>query len=89
MCSITLILEQKVIGVVMTSSPVPMPRIDRATWRPAVHEFRATASDTPIELPKPCSNLFVLGPVVIYSDLSVLSTSEYSSSDKAGGEKDR
>ena len=46
-CRIVFTVEQKVMGVVMTSSPGPIPRPARARCKPAVAEFTARAEAEP------------------------------------------
>src|SRR5213596_3004032 len=77
-CSITLTEAQKVIGVVMTSSPGRIPRVARAVCSPAVQELSASAPGAPTNAANSRSNARVLGPVVIHADLSVSTTSSIS-----------
>ena len=42
-CRMVCTVEQNVRGVVITSSPLPIPKPARATCRPAVQEFNARA----------------------------------------------
>ena len=69
----------KVIGVVMTSSPAPMPSVTRAVCSPAVQELSASAPGAPRYAANSVSNRLVLGPVVIQSERSVSTTSSISS----------
>ena len=46
-CSMTLMLEAKVIGVPTTAVPAPIPRASRETWRAAVPELTASAAGAP------------------------------------------
>ena len=46
-CSITLTEAANVVGVVITSSPGPMPSVTSAVWRPAVQELSASAPVLP------------------------------------------
>src|SRR5256884_1188966 len=79
----------KVIGVVMTSSPGPMPRVTRAVCSPAVQELSASAPGAARYAANSVSNRRVLGPVVIQSERSVSTTSSISSCPTSGGAKGR
>src|SRR5881275_58286 len=79
----------KVIGVVMTSSPGPMPRVTRAVCSPAVQELSASAPGAATYAANSVSNRRVLGPVVIQSERSVSTTSSISSCPTSGGAKGR
>ena len=46
--TMTFAVEANVIGVVITSSPVPIPRVSRLRCNPAVQEFTALAYLEPI-----------------------------------------
>ncbi len=78
-----------VIGVVITSSPAPMPSVTSAVCRPAVHELSANAPGAPNAVANSVSNRLVFGPVVIQLDRNVSMTSAISSSPMQGGEKGR
>ena len=80
----TLTVEAKVIGVVMTSSPTPTPRTSRARWIPAVQEFKASAWLHPTYALNCSSNRCVLGPVPNHPDRSVSTTSSISASRMSG-----
>src|SRR5690606_41978025 len=88
-CSITLTEEQKVIGVVMTSSPGPMLRVTRARCNPAVQELSARAAGAPRYWANSLSKRLVFGPVLIQAERSVSATAAIYSSEMAGGEKGR
>jgi hypothetical protein len=47
MCSMTWMLELKVIGVLTTVSPALTPAVISATWRAAVQELSASAEPAP------------------------------------------
>jgi hypothetical protein len=79
-CKIVCTVAQNVIGVVMTSSPGPMPSAASATCNPAVAELTATACGPPVYSWKSRSKRAVRGPVVSHPDLSVSTTSLISSS---------
>src|ERR1051325_2929138 len=85
----TLTDAAKVIGVVMTSSPGPMPRVTRAVCRAAVQELSASAPGAATYAAKAVSNRRVLGPVVIQSERSGPTTSSISSCPRGGGAKGR
>src|SRR5256884_223373 len=84
-CSITLTEAQKVIGVVITSSPGPIPSVASAVCSPAVQEFSARAPGAPTNAANSRSNVRVLGPVVIQADLSVSTTASISACPICGG----
>ena len=46
-CSITATVAVNVTGVVITSSPGPIPPSTRAVWSPAVQELSASAAGAP------------------------------------------
>jgi len=79
----------KVIGVVMTSSPGPIPQTSIATWSAAVHDERATASPAPLYAAKACSKRATRGPVPIQPERSVSTTSSISACSMAGLPKTR
>src|SRR6266568_4767710 len=85
----TLTDAAKVIGVVMTSSPGPMPRVTRAVCSAAVQELSASAPGAATYAANSVSNRRVLGPVVIQSERSVSTTSSISSCPTRGGAKGR
>ncbi len=82
-----LTVATKVSGVVMTSSPGPIPRVSMARCRAAVHELTARAAGAPLASRNSSSKARVLGPVVIHPDFSESTTSAISSSPSCGGEK--
>src|SRR2546427_11494248 len=88
-CSITLTEAQNVTGVVMTSSPGPIPNVASAVCSPAVQEFSASAPGAPTNAANSRSNVRVLGPVVIQADLSVSTTASISACPICGGENVR
>src|SRR5712692_8735824 len=88
-CSITWTVEQKVIGVVITTSPGPMPSAARPTCMAPVQELNASAAGADTKLAKSLSKRLALGPVVIQPERSVSTTSAISSSPMEGGEKGR
>ena len=88
-CSITFTEAAKVMGVVMTSSPGPIPSVTSAVWRPAVQELSASAPGAPRYAANWPSNRWVRGPVVIQPERSASTTSLISSSPMRGGEKGR
>src|SRR4030095_11209484 len=81
---IVLTVEQNVKGVVITSSPGPMPRAASARWRPEVAEFTANAYGARTYSANSRSNLAVFGPVVSQPDFNVSITSSISSFPIAG-----
>src|SRR5262245_21435837 len=81
---IVLTVEQNVRGVVITSSPGPMPSATSARWRPEVAEFTANAYGARTYSPNSRSNLAVFGPVVSQPDCNVSITSSISSFPIAG-----
>src|SRR5262245_28854663 len=83
-CTIVLTVEQNVSGVVMTSSPGPIPSAARARWSPAVAELTASAWGAPTYVLNSVSNRAVLGPVVSHPDRKVAATSVISSSSIVG-----
>src|SRR5689334_9711769 len=85
----TLAEAQKVIGVVMTSSPGPIFSAASATCSPPVQELRARAFCAPMNSAKTCSKRWVFGPVVIQLERRVSTTASISSSVIEGGEKGR
>ena len=85
----TCTVEQKVIGVVMTSSPGPTPSAASPTNMASVAELTASAAGAPMNAANSCSNRLTFGPVVIQSDRKVSMTSSISSSPSKGGENGR
>src|SRR5205814_6866983 len=83
--SITLTQAHNVIGVVMTSSPAPIPNVASAVCSPPVQEFSASAPGAPTNAANSRSNVRVLGPVVIQADLSVSTTASISACPIWGG----
>ena len=61
-CTIVFSVATKVIGVVTTSSPGPMPRASSAACRPAVAEETGTAKRPPTYSRKSAANRSVFGP---------------------------
>ena len=88
-CSTTLTVAANVSGVVITSSPGPIPLASSAVWRAAVHELTATAAGAETAAANSASNWAALGPVVIQSERRVSTTSAISSSPMSGGENER
>src|ERR1700687_6290478 len=86
-CSMTWMLEAKVIGVRPTWSPGPIPSAASATCRADVHELSASAASAPMYSLKSDWKRSTCGPVVIHPDLRVFTTSSISSSPIIGGEK--
>src|ERR1700687_2991838 len=86
-CSMTWMLEAKVIGVLTTLSPGPIPSAASATCRADVHELSASAASAPMYSLKSDWKRSTCGPVVIHPDLRVFTTSSISSSPIIGGEK--
>ena len=78
-CSITFDVAINDIGVVITSSPKPIPRAFRVTIAPLVQLLTPDVYLTPIRLENSSSNSFVLGPVVKKVDLITSDTEEISS----------
>src|SRR5215467_3665146 len=81
---IVLTVEQNVRGVVITSSPGPMPNAAKARWRPEVAEFTANACGARTYSPNSRSKRAVFGPVVSQPDFNVSITSSISSLPIAG-----
>src|SRR4029453_6190270 len=81
---IVLTVEQNVRGVVITSSPGPMPNAAKARWRPEVAEFTANACGARTYSPNSRSKRAVFGPVVSQPDFNVSMTSSISSFPIAG-----
>src|SRR5258708_13433090 len=79
-CSITFTDAVNVIGVVMTSSPGPIPSVLSAVCRAAVQELSANAPGARRKAANSFSNRFVFGPVEIHCERSVSTTSWISSS---------
>ena len=75
---------QNVSGVVMTSSPAPMPAASSDRCSAAVHELTAIAFWAPTQAPNSRSNFCTRGPVVSQPDASVASTSFASPAPMAG-----
>ena len=75
-------VDVNVIGVVITSSPGPIPSDFKLKNRPAVHELRPTAYFDPEYFAKSSSNLFVRSPEVSQPERMVSRTSFSSSSPK-------
>src|SRR5690606_20220967 len=73
-------VAQNVSGVVMTSSPAPMPAASSDRCSAAVHEFSAIACGAPIHAANAASNAATRGPVVSQPDSSVATTSAISAS---------
>src|SRR5271157_547205 len=69
----------KVNGVVMTSSPFPMPFANNATCRAAVPELTAIAWSTPMYFLNESSNSFTFGPSAITPDFMTPMTPSISS----------
>ena len=80
MWEIVCTVEQNVNGVVITSSPLPIPSAASATCKPAVQEFRARACGESTYAAKSFSNCAVRGPVVSQPERRVAATSCNSSS---------
>src|SRR5215813_7082459 len=81
---IVLTVEQNVRGVVITSSPGPMPSAAKARCRPEVAEFTANAYGARTYSPNSRSKRAVFGPVVNQPDFNVSITSSISSFPIAG-----
>src|ERR1035441_727512 len=75
-----LVVAQKVMGVVIASSPVPSPAANAAPCNAAVPELKLTACRAPIQAANRSSNSPILGPVVSQSDLRTFTTSSTSAS---------
>src|SRR2546426_12399940 len=84
-CSITFTDAVNVIGVVMTSSPGPMPSVFSAVCKAAVQELSANAAGARRKAANSPSNRFVFGPVEIQRERRVSTTSRISSSPIVGG----
>src|SRR5215470_10246435 len=81
---IVLTVEQNVRGVVITSSPGPIPNAASARCKPDVAEFTANAYGARTYSPNSRSKRAVLGPVVSQPDFNVSMTSSISSFPIAG-----
>ena len=81
----TLTLAQKVFGVVITSSPGPVPSATRAQWSAAVHELNAAAPGALTNAANCSSSFFTRGPVVIQPDRKASTTAATSVSSIDGG----
>jgi hypothetical protein len=88
-CSTTFAVAAKVIGVVTTSSPGPIPSATSAACSPAVHEFSASAAGAPVKQRNSRSNSSVRGPAESHPERSVSVTAAISSSPMLGREKGR
>src|SRR5205814_9010574 len=88
-CSMTFTEAAKVMGVVITSSPGPMPAVLSAVCSAAVQELRASVAGAWRKAANSVSKRLVLGPVVIQLERSVSTTAAISSSPMSGGEKGR
>src|SRR2546428_12031426 len=88
-CSITFTDALNVIGVVITSSPAPIPRVTSAVWRAAGQELSARAPGACRYAATSDAKRPVLGPVVIQLERRVSTTSWISSSPNTGREKGR
>src|SRR5215211_588019 len=75
-----LTVAQNVSGVVITSSPGPMPSAAKARCNPAVAELTASAWGDCTYALNSVSNCAVFGPVVNQPDRNVATTSLISSS---------
>src|ERR1700728_136646 len=75
-------VAQKVIGVVMASSPGPKPAANAAPCNAAVPELKLTAYRAPTHAAKRSSNSPIFGPVVNQSDLRASTTACTSASSK-------
>src|ERR1039458_5869112 len=68
-----LAVAQKVMGVVIASSPGPSPAANAAPCNAAVPELKLTACRAPIHAAKRSSNSPIFGPVVSQSDFKTRS----------------
>src|ERR1039458_10155324 len=71
-----LAVAQKVMGVVIASSPGPRPAANAAPCNAAVPELKLTACRAPIHAAKRSSNSPTFGPVVSQSDFKTLTTAD-------------
>ena len=76
-------VEMNVIGVVMTSSPGPMPSASSASTRPIVQLDTPTTFFWPMKSPNACSNVATRGPSVRNSERSVSVIDESSASPRS------
>src|SRR5581483_11568083 len=88
-CTITLAVAGHVTGVVITSSPGPIPIATSARCIAAVPDETATACSAPTYSAKRCSSSAARGPVVSQPDRIASATAAISSSPTAGGWKPR
>src|ERR671925_669041 len=87
--TITFAVAGQVIGLVITSSPGPIPSASSERWSAAVPEERATTCRAPRYSANRASSSAVRGPVVSQPERSVSATASTSSSPIAGGWKPR
>ena len=73
-------VAQNVSGVVITSSPGPMPSAASATCIAALPEFTPSACCAPVYSRNAFSNAAVRGPVVVQPDRSASATAAISAS---------
>ena len=83
-CTITLAVEAKVMGEVMTSAPGPTPRLRRARWSAAVQLFVPTAWAQPRYAEKRFSRALVRAPVVSQPERRTASTASSSAAPIVG-----
>lgn len=83
------LVAQKVIGVVMTSSPGCTPDASKERCSAAVHEFSATACGLPLYCAMACSKRAVCGPVPNQPLFIVETTASISASSMAGAPNTR
>src|SRR5208282_3722381 len=69
-----LVVAQKVMGVVIASSPGPSPAAKAAPCNAAVPELKLTACRAPVHAANRSSNSLIFGPVVSQSDFRTLTT---------------
>ncbi len=80
----TLTVAANVVGVVITSSPGPMPLATSARCMPAVAESSAIACFTPANDAKCSSNARTRGPGASQPERSVSTTASTSASEMSG-----
>src|SRR5438445_13800799 len=67
-CSTTLTVAANVSGVVITSSPGPIPLAGSAVWRAAAHELTATGAGAETAAAKSASDYAVFGHALLQTE---------------------
>ena len=88
-CSTTFAVAGQVIGLVITSSPGPMPAATRERCNAAVPDATATACRAPVSSANRSSSSAARGPLVSQPDRNVSETASISASSTAGGWNER